>query len=384
MRIFVCSAYSYWNWEPPDMFEPSENMVAGGETASVNLAVQLAARGHEVFYFHGSLKPRRYKGVDFLPKSYARQMVPHMHGDVLIAWEDMDAVAWNHECDLVVLAMQTNFMQMGALDWGVDYYQAVSKWHVETLLRSDQTLPERAREKFVIFPNGVNMERYDQEIERVPGRVVYSSSPDRGLHHLLAIWPEIRKRVPHATLRIFYDMKKWLAIVEDQYAQGYVLNTTERAFAVRDGIAANAENGVEYVGAVGQWRLAQEQLAAELLCYPCDTVDHATEGFGITVLEGMAAGTPVLTTDEDAFGELWKGAAEMIKMPFDGKESVWADNVVRLLTNKKAWQSRSKKGLKKVETLTWGVIGEKYETWMVGALERKRAELAQQGERVTT
>lgn len=43
-------------------------------------------------------------------------------------------------------------------------------------------------------------------VERVrnPKRIVYGSSYDRGLEHLLKMWPDIKKEVPDAELRIFY------------------------------------------------------------------------------------------------------------------------------------------------------------------------------------
>ena len=34
--------------------------------------------------------------------------------------------------------------------------------------------------------------------------MIYGSSYDRGLEHLLRMWPDIRKEVPDAQLRIFY------------------------------------------------------------------------------------------------------------------------------------------------------------------------------------
>ena len=35
-------------------------------------------------------------------------------------------------------------------------------------------------------------------------RVIYTSSYDRGLEHLLKMWPDVKKSVPDAELHIFY------------------------------------------------------------------------------------------------------------------------------------------------------------------------------------
>ena len=38
-------------------------------------------------------------------------------------------------------------------------------------------------------------------------KIIYTSSYDRGLQHLLDMWPDIKKEVPEATLDIYYGWK---------------------------------------------------------------------------------------------------------------------------------------------------------------------------------
>ena len=38
----------------------------------------------------------------------------------------------------------------------------------------------------------------------MPGRVIWCSSADRGLHWLLSQWPKIKEAVPYASLKVFY------------------------------------------------------------------------------------------------------------------------------------------------------------------------------------
>ena len=49
-----------------------------------------------------------------------------------------------------------------------------------------------------------------------PFKMLYASSYDRGLYHLLRIWPEVKKRIPTATLEICYG---W-----DLFLRGYANN----------------------------------------------------------------------------------------------------------------------------------------------------------------
>src|SRR5438270_153717 len=76
-----------------------------------------------------------------------------------------------------------------------------------------------------------------------PPILVYSSMPFRGLDVLLAAFPAIRAAVPGARLRIFSSMDPYQT-VSDPYRPLYS--------------QAETMVGVEYVGAVGQGRLANE------------------------------------------------------------------------------------------------------------------------------
>jgi len=49
-------------------------------------------------------------------------------------------------------------------------------------------------------------------------KVIYTSSYDRGLQHLLEIWPEVKKEVPEATLDIFYGWKLFVQFYKDNPA----------------------------------------------------------------------------------------------------------------------------------------------------------------------
>ena len=380
MRIFITSGYSYWGQlDPRTIFEPVDGagQTAGGETAMVQTATQLAKRGHEVLLFHDIARPTRYRGVDYLPKDHALKIVTRLKGDVLISWEDPRPLGMNHTCDLVIYSMQTNSMTMTILDYGVDYYQAVSRWHVETLLRSDLSLsPDRARPKFFLSPNGVDPARYQNRPERVPFRAIYSSSPDRGLHHLLRIWPEVRRIAPQAELRIFYEMQRWFDITE---SIGEGATTYRQYREVKEGLKRCEDLGVSVMGGVGQWRLAQEQMMASAMVYPCDTVDKATEGFGISILEAMTAGIPAITTDCDAFGEVWGDSAEIIPLPVEGKEYLWAEKVAKLIDpSTPEWANRVRIQRKKAAALTWDKVGKDYERFISEALAKKR-EVAREG-----
>src|SRR3990167_10920217 len=48
------------------------------------------------------------------------------------------------------------------------------------------------------------MQEDSQKIIRNPHRCIYTSSYDRGLEHLLKMWPDIRREIPDAELVVCY------------------------------------------------------------------------------------------------------------------------------------------------------------------------------------
>lgn len=367
LRVAVTTSYAQWgNFHPNDIFEPgAPNMVAGGETSMLWLAKGLAKAGNRVDLMYDTRRPGTYHGVNFLPTSLRVPLLTSTDYDVLISWEDSHSVEIHHRAPLVIYAAQCNTMHLGIRDHGIDGYQCVSEWHTRQMASTDPVVDPA---KFFVVPNGVDLERYKQQpmVERVPFRVIYSSSPDRGLHHLLEIWPEIHHRLPAAELHIFYEMQRWFNIVDDVRSRGFGVSTDTTADRVREGLKNTQGLGVVVRGPVGQWQLAREQQAASLLVYPCDPISP-TEGFGITILEALAAGTPVVTSNADAFPELWSEDVVQIPLPWEGKQEIWITEICDLLTNKARWQSMSREGKKTAQSYSWRGIGQEY----AGMVKRK-------------
>lgn len=339
-------------------------MIGGGETALMWLSRGLAQAGHDVDLFYDTARPGNYEGINFLPKALREHLLSTKDYDVLISWEDLPAARMSHRAKFVIFAIQCNAVDSGITDWGIDRYQVVSNWHQETIYLSDQRITPS---KFLIFPNGVDLRRYEQpHAPRDPFRVIHSSSPDRGLHHLLRIWPRIKRKVPEANLQIFYDMDKWFSIVDqERQTNGWELNTSERADLVREGLERCKGLDVVRRGAVDQWTLAVAQMEAGLGVYPCDPVAR-TEGFSNTVLEYMAARLPVIISNADAFPELWAAHSTMLSLPVDDDE--WVDAIVDQLRSglyEDSVQGQPYRGWVEAarqyaEGFSWHALGQRY------------------------
>jgi len=369
MKFFVASSYGYWgSFKPTDLRDPTATVqIGGGETAMVNIARELAALGHDVTVFYNTARPGKYEGVNYVDAALFEHFACQIEHDVLVSWDLPHAFKTADRAKLHVLCFQLNDAQVGVFEHSIDLYFHPSNWHAA---RFAEIYPELSKNKMRAgLTNGVDVIRYAQDVERDPFRVVYSSSPDRGLHHLLRIWPRIVEQVPQANLHVYYDMNKWLQLCDDLAAKGLYVNTYERAMQVRSEMSHIAQNGIEksvtYHGGIGQWQLAREQLKASIMCYPCDPV-QPTEGFSMSCLEGITAGCTLITSNADALPEMWTDAPDATLLPLPVDDGVWVDAICKALI-----QAREPRVAKLPEHFLWRSIATRWEQEIAECLATK-------------
>jgi glycosyltransferase involved in cell wall biosynthesis len=141
--------------------------------------------------------------------------------------------------------------------------------------------------------------------------LAYTSTPYRGLDLLLRAFPRIRAAVPGVTLQVFSGMRLYgVAEAEEQERFGKLYERCRKT------------EGVEYVGSVPQPELARRLRAATVLAYP----NTFPETSCIAVLEAMAAGCRVVTSELGALPETAGGFASLI--PFGAGGDVYLDRFV--------------------------------------------------------
>ncbi|MBS3026829.1 MAG: glycosyltransferase family 4 protein [Dolichospermum sp. DET50] len=102
---------------------------------------------------------------------------------------------------------------------------------------------------------------------------------------------------------------------------------------------------VKYLGNPDKLTLVQIYNAADILVAP-----SLYEGFGITILEAMACGTPVITSNVSAMPEV-VGDAGVLVNPRDAKEI--ANAVINLYDNPSYYQEIKQKNLTRTKLFTW-------------------------------
>ena len=133
--------------------------------------------------------------------------------------------------------------------------------------------------------------KLDCKVARDEQKIIYTSSHVRGLAYLYKKWPEIKKRVPGATLDVYYGRETYDAVHR---------GNPER-MQWMDGMIQQAKDldGVTDHGKVGQDKIAEEMSKSAIWAYPCPW----PEIYCITAIKAQASGAIPVATDYAALNE---------------------------------------------------------------------------------
>lgn len=316
MKIAQVLGSGVWGDVGPDKLDEG---IGGREGALIRLAREWARLGHEVTNFVATGEPKRFHDGEgfheYVPMSLARPCMASFPYDACVAWECPSI--YNHERITGLQLVRLTEMQCAHLPSDEDRIAAstvatglvtLSEWHRDFMVHDGIRLPP---DRLHVLPNCVDLGLYPEQVPGAkfddPKKFLYSSSPDRGLWHLLRMWPAIRERWPEAELYIAYGFESWVSsIVWAHHRLGEM--ALEMAGLV-------SQPGVFDLGKVGQRQLAELQMTCTAWLYPCDTI-QPTETGCITAIEAMAAYCPAVITDCDCLGEEFGDVAAMCGMPF--------------------------------------------------------------------
>ena len=307
----------------------TDEPLGGSESAVGFLARALALRGHEIIVYTHHQEQGFYDGVEYRNVYWLRDLHKDFC-DVHISsrWPDIlstmppdrvgQRILWVHDLGNQVLQG--------------DKIVFLSQYHI-----GQYPIEGEAAKRCFVIGNGVNLGDFLNFVpleKREPGKMLWTSNPDRGLHVAARILQELRhaKRWPELTLHIFGR-----AAV---YGWG---QEAEAPFYPR----AEDQEGVVVHEPVSKTELAQVLKTAWCLFYPTTW----PETFCIATLEAQAAGTPVIAAPYGALTETVKGG--ILSYDFEG--------AIEQLHDPAVWNRLSNVGRKYAAQCDWLTRAQQWE-----------------------
>jgi glycosyltransferase involved in cell wall biosynthesis/tetratricopeptide (TPR) repeat protein len=359
---------------PFDGTTPRRQGLGGTESAIVYLAEALARRGHRCVVFNNCDAPATVEGVEYARWETMPVRSVAAPADVLVSVRAWQAAGRARFAPLQIFWTGDAFDQPFLAAFGdqarraqIDVVMLQSAWQIDTfhahhgvplaqILRT--TLGTAASAPWPTAGASPSGCRAPSAPRRRRPRLVYASTPFRGLDVLLDVFPRIRAACPDAELEVCSSMSVY----------GVPADEDRRQFAT---LYRKAEQpGVTLVGSVPQMELAARLEEARLLAYP----NHFAETFCIAAAEAQAAGCPVVTTALGALPETVGGAG--ICIPGDPRSAAYQQAFVAacvsLLTDEVRWQALSGRAREQAaRDYAWPAIAERWETACRAALAGK-------------
>lgn len=114
------------------------------------------------------------------------------------------------------------------------------------------------------------------------------------------------------------------------------------------------EEKVILIGRKGYEETALYYGAADVLLHPA-----RLEGYGLTALESLAAGTPVVASDVGGLRDAVLDGVDGFLLPRD--ERIFADRIIQLLRDEELRREMGRRGRERALRRTWRVVAEEYE-----------------------
>lgn len=263
--------------------------IGGSEEAVIYMARELTKLGKKVTVYNDCAQLEgMYNGVQYYSNS---RFNPRDEFDTIISWrmsifgfpiKARNRWVWYHD---VVPTRDTPKSHV----FNVDKFIVLSEFHKSLL---PDFIPQ---DKIFVSTNGINVVDFEPlGLERDPNRIIYASSYDRGIEHILRMWPDIKRNNPKAELHCFYGWNN----VDKLIRSG---DASLKAFKDRMVELFN-QDGVFEHGRIGHKELNAEFQKAGIFAYPCGFEEISC----ISAMKAQANGCAVLSTNYAALMETVK------------------------------------------------------------------------------
>lgn len=259
--VVSCHPGGFYEW---DEHVYKTKGIGGSETAVVEMAYWLSRlTDRKVLVFNNRAEKRWFGNVEYLPANdlpmYFASNVPKVN----INWRhnikltDADTYLWSHDLMCHGIERSENYKELLAL----------SEFHKNFLINI-AAVPEN---KIRVTRNGIDPDRFKYlDINKVDNRVIWSSSPDRGLERAMLVMDEVVREFGTAELHCYYGFDNMLKMGKKAHVESIQAMIKERPY-------------VKFVGNVSQSELSGAMASAQVWLYPTNFL----ETFCITAVEAL-------------------------------------------------------------------------------------------------
>jgi glycosyltransferase involved in cell wall biosynthesis len=275
--VITCPPQAPYLWDGEIYRQKS---MGGSETACIEMAEWLhKISRRKVKVFNARETEKTWNGVEYIPCN-------HLNG-YMAANKPFLHIAWRHNfkiTDALTYLWCHDLKTPGAEE--TSHYEkllCLTPFHKRYAMAT-QGIPE---DKILVTRNGIKPDRFKDGskdtvnpylAKKNPNKIVFPSSPDRGLDRAMRVLDKVRETYPDIELHVFYGIEhlhKW--------GHAELQKTLETMMAERP--------WVKYHGATQQDVLMGHLKEASIWLHPCDFIETSC----ITAMEMIAAGVYPVT-----------------------------------------------------------------------------------------
>jgi len=282
MRFIFVSPQNFekWDWRNLDA-----GGIGGSETCHIEMTWRLAERGYEVLSYTDipSDCSRNWRNSNW----FTLEEIDYSINGIWLMFRCpsyLDNFKDKKEKEIWFIAQDVDYPDLtDERIKKIDKYVVLSKAHADYTIEKYPALEK----KIFLSSNGVRVDlireiESEEKIERDPKRLIYSSSPDRGLECLLEIFKRAREYDSNLNLHIFYGFNNLDKLADRMTG---IKRNKERILKLLD------QENVFFHGRVGQKELYKEFLKSGVWCYPTEFSETSC----ITSMEAQCLGAIPIT-----------------------------------------------------------------------------------------
>lgn len=327
-EVAILCGPGFEEWSPKSL----KKGLGGSEEAVVHMGNELTKIGWKVtVYANPGKEAGNHDGVEYRPYY---ELNPKDAFNVLILWRSIGFVDFNPNTRFTMVWMHdvpNNPDFTEARVNKVDKIAVLSEFH-ESLLRMEKDGEFVPMPKGKVFLTSNGIAEMTNEWSGDPKKMIYASSPDRGLVYLLKNWEAIRKEVPDATLDVYYGFEVFDVIHRNNPARMQWKNQVMEMMK---------QPGITYHGRIGHEELHQKYSEAGVWAYPTDFEEISC----ISAMKAQALGAIPVVTNYAALQETVKNGVKVdVDITDDEGQKEYVEALVNVL-NKPEDQEEMRKNM---------------------------------------